>query len=177
MKPQNELLEFVKNQKDDNLWLLFAEAKAELKERGLIRTGNIVGERGEQIAISIYCNTPNLPKLQAAPESTQNIDAISINGDRYSVKTITLPGKTTGVFYGLNPKGSDEPDKQKFEFLIVVILDKKMQPVKIIETECSEFCKFKKWHSRMNAWNISVTKNFVENSKLIYDKERGAFND
>ncbi len=171
MKAIKELVEFVKNQKNDGLWLLFAEAKAELKERGLIRTANIVGERGEQLAISTYCNTPNLPKLQAAPESTQNIDAISINGERYSVKTITQPGKTTGVFYGLNPKGSTEKDKQKFEFLIVVLLDRKMQPVQIIEADWDRFCKFKKWHSRMNAWNISITKEFIQNSKIIFDKE------
>ena len=103
MNQKKILVEFVKKQKDNDLWLLFAESKFELKERNLIRTSNVVGERGEQIAIDFYSNTPNLPKLQAAPESTQNIDAISINGERYSVKTITIPGKTTGVFYGLNP--------------------------------------------------------------------------
>ena len=105
MNQKEILIEFVKKQKDDDLWLLFAESKCELRERNLIRTSNIIGERGEQVAIDFYSNTPKLPKLQAAPESTQNIDAISINGERYSVKTMTHPGKTTGVFYGLKTNG------------------------------------------------------------------------
>jgi hypothetical protein len=171
MVENNSIDDFIKNQGNNELWLLFGAAKCELKKRNLIRTSNIVGERGEQLAIDFYTNTPNLPKLQAAPESTQNIDAISMNGERYSVKTITQPGKTTGVFYGLNPKGSKEKDKQKFEFLLVVILDKQMQPVKIIETPWDKFCELKKWHSRMNAWNISLTKEFMQKSKIILDEE------
>ncbi len=168
---KEELVNFVKKQNDDNLWLLFGESKCELRERNLIRTSNIVGERGEQVAIDFYSKTPNLPKLQAAPESTQNIDAISINGERYSVKTMTIPGKTTGVFYGLNPRESEEKDKQKFEYLLVVILDKKLRPLKIIESTWDVFYKHKKWHSRMNAWNISVTKEFISDSKIIFNKE------
>ena len=31
--------------------------------------------------------------------------------------------------------------------------------------------KFKKWHSTMTAWNISVTKNLLENCDLLYDEE------
>ncbi len=171
MDQKEILIEFVKKQKDDDLWLLFAESKCELRERNLIRTSNIVGERGEQVAIDFYSNTPNLPKLQAAPESTQNIDAISINGERYSIKTITYPSKTTGVFFGLNPKNSEEKDKQKFEYLLVVVLDKKLQPLKIIEASWETFYKFKGWHSRMNAWNISLTKAFLNDSKIIFNKD------
>ena len=41
-----------------------------LKERGVIRTKNVVGELGEYYAIEKYSNTPGLPKLQVAPPST-----------------------------------------------------------------------------------------------------------
>ncbi len=171
MIENNNIIYFVKKQNNDNLWLLFAESKSELKNRNLIRTSNIVGERGEQLVINFYSKTPNLPKLQAAPESTQNIDAISIKGDRYSIKTISTPGKTTGVFYGLNKNSSKEQDIPKFEYLIVVLLDKKLQPTKILEATWEIFYRFKGWHSRMNAWNISITKDFEKNCKTIFQKD------
>ena len=52
--------------------------------------------------VRYYNSTPNLPNLQAAPVGTENIDAISRAGKRYSIKTVT--GKTTGVFLDWNPK-------------------------------------------------------------------------
>lgn len=85
------------------------------------------------------------------------------------MKTITEPGKTTGVFYGLAPKDSDEKDKQKFEYLLIIILDKKLQPLKIIECDWDTFYRNKKWHSRMNAWNISISKQFLSECKIILD--------
>ena len=79
----------------------YSDIIKELKARGVIRTKNVVGDLGEYLAINHYCNTAGLPKLQAAPANTKNIDAISINGDRYSIKSST--GKLTGVFWGLEP--------------------------------------------------------------------------
>ena len=51
------------------------------------------------MAVDYYINTSGLPNLQDAPTGTQNIDAISRDGNRYSIKSLT--GSTTGVFYGL----------------------------------------------------------------------------
>ena len=73
----------------------------------------MIGDMGEYLAIEYYNNTPGLPNLAPAPVRTENIDAISRKGDRYSIKSTS--GNVTGVFYGLEPKGSDIPDIQKFE--------------------------------------------------------------
>jgi len=153
------------NYSDSEIWSIFAEAKKELKKRNLVRTNNITGERGEFLATEIYCNTPGLPNLQKAPEGTQNVDALSRNGERYSIKTITSPSKTTGVFYGID-KDDDNPH-QKFEYLIIVILDSDMNPINIYELDWKTFLKHKRWHSRMKAFNISINKKLVENSKKI----------
>ena len=59
----------------------------ELKRRGVIRTNNVIGDLGEYLAIEHYNNTVGLPALAAAPISTENIDAISRKGDRYSIKS------------------------------------------------------------------------------------------
>lgn len=151
---------------DNELIQLYGESISELKERGIIRSGNVIGDLGEYYAIQYYCQTKNLPKLQFAPKGTKNVDALSIAGERYSIKTTT--GTVTGVFYGLNPPHSTEPEQQKFEYVIVVILDEKLAPKRINELSWEQFLHYKKWHSRMRAWNISVSKEMLSNSKTIY---------
>ena len=54
---------------------------SELKKRNIIRSKNVMGDLGEYIVIDYYTKTKGLPKLQFAPPSTKNIDAISINGE------------------------------------------------------------------------------------------------
>lgn len=161
----NDLNKFFDKLSDSEVWQIFAAAKVELKDRGLVRTNNIIGERGEFLAEEIYCNTPGLPNLQKAPEGTQNVDAMSRKGERYSIKTVTIPGKTTGVFYGIE-KDDNNPER-KFEYLIIVILEKDMNPKNIYEIDWDTFLKHKKWHSRMRAFNISITKALISESKII----------
>lgn len=152
---------------NDSIWDLYAYLNYLLKENGLVRTKNIVGERGEFLAIEIYNKTPNLPNLQAAPEGTKNVDALSRMGDRYSIKTISYPNKTTGVFHGYG--SPDEPiDKQLFEYLIIVIIDNYL-PRLIVELTWNQFYKYKKWHSVMRAYNISLTKLLIDEAKIIYE--------
>ena len=107
--------------KDNEVIHLYSNSIKELKSRGILRTNNVIGELGEYLAIDHFCKTAGLPKLQAAPVGTQNIDAISRTGDRYSIKSTS--GLSTGVFYGLQPKGSDIPDNQKFEYVLICKFD------------------------------------------------------
>ena len=103
--------------KDEELIQLYSKTIKELKSRNIIRTKNVLGDLAEFLTIQYYCKTAGLPNLQVAPIGTQNIDAISRNGDRYSIKATS--NNTTGVFYGLQPKDSLEADKQKFEYIII----------------------------------------------------------
>lgn len=160
--------QFINALKDSDLISLYSKTIKELKSREIIRTSNVIGDLGEYIAVDYYCSTPNLPKLQAAPIGTQNIDAISINGDRYSIKSTSTT--TTGVFYGLNDPNSSTQDIQKFEYVIIVKFDKDYQLEGIYELSWDTFIKHKRWHSRMNAWNLSLTKNLISDSKIIYQK-------
>lgn len=138
----------------------------ELRNREIIRTKNVVGDLGERLAIDYYTNTSGLPNLKDAPTGTQNIDAISRDGDRYSIKALT--GNTTGVFYGLPPKDSDEPIQQKFEHLIIVKFNDSYNLEKILELTWAQFLQYKKWHSRMLAWNITLNKKIINDSKIIF---------
>lgn len=157
---------------DEDLWLGYGDIQQELKNRNLVRTNNIVGERGEFLAIETYNSISGLPNLQAAPEGTQNVDALSRRGERYSIKTISEPGTTTGVFYGISEKDESEIPNKKFEYVIIVQIFKDYRPKRILELTWGQFLKFKKWHSTMRAWNLSVTKLLLNEAKIILDNSK-----
>ncbi|MCA9328686.1 hypothetical protein KC959_02870 [Candidatus Saccharibacteria bacterium] len=150
----------------DQLWELYGKAHSRLLEIGEIRSRNITGDRGEQLAISFYNKTAGLPKLQMAPPSTKNIDAISTQGERYSIKTVSHPNKTTGVFHGYGSPDKPLKDK-KFEYLIIVVV-KNYQAELIVEITWEDFYEIKRWHSTMRAFNVSLTKNTLERARIIY---------
>lgn len=166
VKMKSNISKFISTLKDADLISLYSQSIKELKSRGIIKISNVIGDLGEYLAIDYYCSTSNLPKLQAAPIGTQNIDAISINGDRYSIKSTST--NTTGIFYGLNPPNSSIPDTKKFEFAIIIKFDKEYQLEGIYELSWDVFIKHKRWHSRMNAWNITLTKSLISDCKVIY---------
>jgi hypothetical protein len=140
----------------------------EMKKRNIIRSKNIVGDIGEWLVVEKYNNTPNMSNLQLCQKSTKNIDAISRNGERYSIKIVSHPNKTTGVFYGLSPPNSDENEIKKFEYVVVSILDENFNIMKMLEANWNVFLKHKKWHSRMRAWNLTLNKKFINDCKIIH---------
>ena len=155
------------NCNDSEIISLYSKTIKELKKRNIIRTKNITGELGEYIAVEYYRNNPKLPNLQFAPPSTENIDAISTKGERYSIKTITNNG-STGVFYGLPSIESNEVPIQKFEYVIIVKLNDNFELESILELTWNEFMINKKWHSRMQAWNLSYSRKLKEIVRIIY---------
>ena len=81
----------------------------------------MIGELGEYLVLEYYDRNPKLPNLTVVPVGTKNINAISQNGERYSIKSTSR--NVTGVIYGLEPQGSKIADKQLFEYVIVCKLD------------------------------------------------------
>ena len=72
------------------LFSIYSDILDELKKREIITTKNIVGEMGEYLVIDYFNNNSNLPNLSKAPVSTKNIDAISNEGKRYSIKSTSI---------------------------------------------------------------------------------------
>lgn len=147
---------------------IYSQTIKELKRRGVLRTKNVIGELGEYLVLEHYDRNPNLPNLTVVPVGTKNINAISQNGERYSIKSTS--GNVTGVIYGLEPQGSSVIDKPLFEYVIVCKLDDDCELEGIYQLTWDAFQKHKKWHSRMSAWNIAVTKAMKEDSTVIYEK-------
>lgn len=153
--------------KDREIISLYSDLISELKSRGIIRTKNLIGDLGEYLAIEHYNATPGLSNLQAAPAGTQNIDAISRKGERYSIKSTS--GKLTGVFFGLNDPDMPEVESQKFEFVIIVIFDNNFKLKNILEIPWELFLQHKRWHKTMRGWNLSITKKLIADSTLIFE--------
>lgn len=86
---------------NEELWTIYAKIQQELKNRSLIRTGNMVIEHGESLVIETYKSIKGLPKLHMAPEGIQNVDLLSENGDRYSIKTIIEPNNAIELLCGI----------------------------------------------------------------------------
>lgn len=144
LEPSDELV-FLS---DLDLLRLRARVAAELKKRGLALN---VGQVAESLAIATYNATPGRANLQPAPTGTQNVDALSRRGDRYSIKGV-LDARKTGTVY----PDREDPDKQLFEYLIVVRIDADWQLVALYEFDWKTFCEVRSWDRRMNAWYVGL---------------------
>ena len=145
-----------------------SEAHQELRARGVLRTKNVVGELGEYYAEDIYNKTPGLPNLTLADPGVQNVDALSRNGEIYSIKTVTSRKGTTGSFW--NPEAI-ESNNQSFHYLLIVILEDSYAVDMVLELTWDDFMEHKKFNKRMNNYNISVTNKLIESVKCVYRKE------
>jgi len=147
---------------DSELFAIRILIDKEFKSRGIKFN---VGEMGEQIAINYFNNTPGLANLQKAPTGTKNVDALSRNGERYSIKTIK-DGNKSGTIY---PDPNDK-EKQLFEYLLLVQIndDYKLQMLHRFSWE--QFFTIKQWDKTMNAWYISKSRKALSQGELIYEK-------
>jgi len=145
---------------DDDLVLLRASLDTEMRRRGLAFS---VGDVGELLVIEHFKKTPGLPNLQAAPRGTKNVDAISRRGERYSIKTI-CKAKKTGTIY----PDSTDPNKQLFEYLLIVRLNEAWLLITIYQFTWTEFLQVRSWDARMNAWYVGCSTSTLRKAKLIF---------
>ncbi len=151
---------------DEELIKSYPEILRELKKRKIITTDNLVGELGEYRAIESYNKDPNLPNLAKAPKTTKNIDAISRDGDRYSIKS-TRTGLGTGQFWGLEPPDSERKDTQKFEYVIIVVFDRELNIKNIFEITWEQFLQVKRPDKRTGHWKVPLNQKVREIAKKI----------
>lgn len=141
----------------------------ELKKRKIIRTNNFVGEIGEYKAMEFYNNSSSLPNLKAVDVGTKCVDAINMNNERYSIKATTTKG--TGVFNGLNDKGSKLLEEQLFEYAIIVLLRKDFSTEAIYELDWESFLSLKSWNSDKRTWYLNITNELKRKAKVLYQSE------
>lgn len=146
--------------KSSELLKLRAEIEVELNSRGVKFS---VGDIGETLAIEYFNTTGGLPTLRDAPVGTKNIDAISRDGERYSIKTIKS-GTKTGTVY----PDREAPDKQLFEYMLIVMLGRRYELQRIYRLTWQLFTKLRAWDSRMQAWYVPVTRKRMLKAETIH---------
>jgi hypothetical protein len=146
---------------------IYSDVIKELRTRGILRTNNVIGELGEYLVMEYYLKDPKLPTLSGLPVGTQNVNAISQDGMRYSIKSIS--SSTTGAFYGLEPPESKKVNKPLFEFLVICKFGINYEVEGIYQLSWDEFLKYKKWNSHMQAWNIQLTQKVKQDSLVVFE--------
>ncbi len=144
---------------DEELLRLRAALEIEMRKRGIAFS---VGQIGESLVIDHFNSTPGLPNLLPAPVGTKNVDALSRNGDRYSIKTIWHARKTSTIYPDPNDK-----KKQLFEFLLIAQLNDDLTLKSIHQFSWHDFTKVRSWDSRMSAWYIGCSKRKLGQANLI----------
>lgn len=145
---------------DDELMTLRCDVDAELTARGISFN---VGAMGEKLCIVYFNSTAGLPNLMQAPSGAKNVDALSRDGERYSIKTF-MKAKKTGTVY----PDDKNPEKQLFEYLAIVQLDHNYQLKGIWRYHWAEFVKIRAWDKRMNAWYVPLSIKNLKIAEIIY---------
>ena len=161
---QQNIIDIVKDLQTIDIISLYSKILEELKNRKVIRSKNLVGDLGEYLVLDYFNNNSALPNLQIAPPSNKSSDAIDDRGKTYAIKTVT--NNVTGVFYGLNSNKSAKEDKKIFDFAVIIKLDENYTIERIYLLDWNQFLEHKKWHSRMKAWNLNISKK-LEKYRII----------
>jgi len=73
-------------------------------------------------------------------------------------------------FYSCGNVNEKNTPEQKFEYVIIVLLDKNLQLKRIYEMTWTQFLKFRKWHKTMRAWNLYINITLSNELKTIYNR-------
>jgi hypothetical protein len=161
-KPERKQPDDLQLVSDNELISLRARVETEMRRRNISFS---VGDIGEQLVIDYFNSTPGLPNLMRAPRGTKNVDALSRDGDRYSIKTI-WKAKKTGTVY---PDASDKT-KQLFEFILIAQLDNQWRLVAINQMSWDQFVSVRSWDKRMNAWYCSCSARTLNATYSLFSK-------
>lgn len=145
---------------DAELLRLRSSVDREAHRRGLALS---VGDLGEKLAIETFRTRADLPVLAPAPKGTKNVDALSRDGERYSIKTL-LRAKKTGTIY---PDASDS-ERQLFEFLLIVFLTEHLELGRIIALDWNQFREVRSWDKRMQAWYVAKSTRVLNMGRTIF---------
>lgn len=151
---------------DDQIWNYYGMIETELNKRGLLRTRNIIAERGEAIVIEFYNKTANMPKLQLTSPGTKYVNAISRDGERYAIKAIRATSQKGSTFQ------TDDFSKRRFEYLILVKIDELYRPLLIAEATWDVVNKYKAHDKTMKAFYMPIHKKFLSECKIHYNREK-----
>jgi hypothetical protein len=105
-----------------NLLNQFDQASDRLLELGIITTDSFTGEIGEYYACQLF-------KLQKTKRITEAVDAISIDGKKYQVKTKIFNGSYNAAFKIVKP--------DLLDYVVIIYLNENYSILKVLRIESS----------------------------------------
>jgi hypothetical protein len=137
-----------------------------LRDRGIIRTKNVVGELGERYAEITFSERDDLPTIKLVSTNERDIDARDVKGRGYSIKTVT---ETSAVRTGAIHLEQDHlREDERFDALVVVILSDSMELRNMYTFTWDQFWQLKSWSKTQKAWFMSLTKgNLSVGTKIV----------
>lgn len=134
--------------------------EAEMARRGEAFS---VGDIGEAMAVAHFRETANLPPLQTAPTGTRNVDCLSRDGDRYSIKTLWKARKTSAIY-----PDPDDSNRPLFEYLLLIHLGPELDLESIVRFSWAQFVSARKWDKRMFAWYINDSQRSLAKGEQLF---------
>jgi hypothetical protein len=138
---------------DQQLLRLRSALDREARRRGLTLD---IGALGERLVIELFKKRPDLPVLSAAPPGTKNVDALSRDGERYSIKSLQR-AKKTGTVYP-----DSDRERQLFEYLVIALLSDTLELSRVVVLSWEQFCAVRSWDSRMGAWYVARSRRALD---------------
>ncbi len=117
------------------------QAEDALRELGVLRSRNLVGDVAEWIACQELGLTPE-------PKSTKGYDATDAEGRRVQIKGVRHPNRQPGALRDL--------EKKPFDRLVIVVLAGDMQSHTIVEMTREQAHELATYQAHTNAWRITV---------------------
>lgn len=159
------MLHNLANLSDEELAAAYGDLLALLRQRGIIRTKNLVGDLGEYLGIAHYNSRADLPKLQRAPTNTATIDAVS-GATKYSIKSTT--STRTGAFHFPRNLTSDTFPQPPFDVVMVVRLNELYRLAQIVEFTWPVFLEVKRWSEPQKAWFIQLSQENLAKGRSVF---------
>ena len=155
-----------KSVSDQEVILAYGHVLEALRNRGIIRTKNVVGELGERYCEMIFNQSSSLPNLTLVATNEQDIDAIDEAKTTYSIKTVTFTSaKRTGSFHLAEDHA---PLDKRFDMLLVVIMNDTMTPRFIYRLSWNQFWSLKSWSSTQRAWYLRLSNTNLGAADMLF---------
>jgi hypothetical protein len=163
----DETQNFFKELTDQQLIDSYNKLLIALKERHIIRTNNLVGDLGEFIAINYYNSREDLPTLAMAETNETAYDAFQQDDESIKFAVKSTSTNTTGIFWGLEHKGSLKDDAKIFDYAIIVKFGANYQLEHIYQIDWQTFLNVKSWNSRTKGWKLNITNDLKKRAVCI----------
>ncbi|MBI5770280.1 MAG: hypothetical protein HZA93_21070 [Verrucomicrobia bacterium] len=149
---------------DDEVVCAFATILTAMRDRGIIRTKNVVGDLGERYAVHAYAQHGPRGALSLQPTNSTDVDAVDTACARYAIKAAS-PGSTRTSTFHFGEHWAES--EALVDYVVVVRLNDHFQLDSVVEFTWKQFWQHKAWSKRQHAWFLPLTQKVLRAGRAI----------